>query len=159
MGVSGQLYHLPLPSGEPAVTDVDLRDGPAIDMRNSSATTSAGRVVGDGITELLNEVVLRGLRLIAACGSPILFSWVSIVEDLKGPTTLKKRYGNFRETMIFLDLHAHRRTCSHLINETVTTPKAKEYRLTHVVQSRLRSSETFIHPRYEGPIAPVMFQI
>ena len=57
MGVSGQLYHLPLPSGEPTVTDVDLRDGPAIDMGNTSATTFAGRVVGDGITEL-NEVVL-----------------------------------------------------------------------------------------------------
>ena len=79
MGVSGQLYHLPLPSGaEPAVTDVDLRDGPASNTGNASATTFAGKVVGDSITGL------RGPKLFAASGSPI-FSWVFMVTDLKGP--------------------------------------------------------------------------
>ena len=98
MGVSGQLYHLPLPSGaEPAATaDVDLRDGPACDVGNTSATTCADKVVGDSVAEL-NEVVLYGLKLIAASGGPT-FSWVSIVADLtKGPpaATSKRCYGNF----------------------------------------------------------------
>lgn len=94
MGVSGQLYHLPLPSGaEPVAMDVDLRDGPASasDMGNTSATTFAGKVVGDSITELI-DVELYGLKLIA--GGKI-FSWESIVADLKEPATSKTRYGNF----------------------------------------------------------------
>ena len=95
MGVSGQLYHLPLPSGaEPETMDVDLRDGRASGMGNTSATTFAGKVVGDldSITEL-NDVELYGLKLIAGISSA--FSWASMVADLKGPATSKTRYGNF----------------------------------------------------------------
>jgi hypothetical protein len=98
MGASGQLYHLPLPSGaEPAATDVDLRVGRAgvSDMGNTSATTFAGKVVGDSITEL-NDIELYGLKLIA--GS-MIFSCTSIVADLNesrnGPATSKMRYRNF----------------------------------------------------------------
>ena len=69
---------------------VDLRDGRAGDMGNTSATFSAGKVVGDGITDL-NDVELYGLKF---AGS-IIFSWPSIVADLKAPTTSKTRYGNF----------------------------------------------------------------
>jgi hypothetical protein len=93
MGVSGQLYHLPLPSeAEPVAMDVDLLDGPASGTGNTSATTFAGKVVGDSITELL-DIELCGLKLIA--GSPIS-SWAlaSIVTDLKG-TTSRVCYGNF----------------------------------------------------------------
>ena len=84
MGVSGQLYNLPLPSGaaRPAAWDVDLRDG--CGSGSTSATTFGGKVVGNCITEV-NEVELYGRKLIA--GS--IFSWPSIVEDLKGPTTSK----------------------------------------------------------------------
>ena len=73
-----------------------VRDGRAGDMGNTSATFSADKVVGDGITEL-NDVELYGRKLIA--GSTI-FSWPSIVADLAGPATSKTRYGNFRNTMI-----------------------------------------------------------
>ena len=93
MGVSGQLYHLPVPSGtdsEPIAVDVDLRDGPTSDMWNTSATTSAGKVVGNGTEPI--DVELHGLKLMA--GSPI-FSWASIVTDLKGSATSKTRYANF----------------------------------------------------------------
>ena len=71
--------------------DVDLRDG--LDLGNTSASTSAGKVVGDsiGIAELI-DLELYGLRFIA--GSTI--SWVSLVADLKGlaTSTSKTRYGN-----------------------------------------------------------------
>ena len=99
MGVSK--YNLPVPSGaaKPAAGEVDLRDG--CDSGNTSATTFAGKVVGDCITEL-NEVELYGRKLIA--GS--IFSCPSIVEDVKGPATSE-------------GLHAYRRTCSNLINERV----------------------------------------
>ena len=64
-------------------------------MGNTSATTCAGKVVGDRITEF-NEFVLYGLKLelIAASGSS-LFSSGSKVEDLKGLATSKTRYGKF----------------------------------------------------------------
>ena len=70
MGVSNQLNNLPVPSGAvPAAVEVDLRDGPATDSEtsNTSATTSAGKVVGESITEP-DDIELRGLKLIA--GSP-----------------------------------------------------------------------------------------
>jgi hypothetical protein len=90
MGVSGQLYLLPS-GAEPTAIDVDLRDG--LDMGNTSATTSAGKVVGDtgSITEPI-DIELYGLKLIA--GNPII-SWPSILADLKGLETSKTRYGNF----------------------------------------------------------------
>lgn len=99
MGVSGQLYHLPLPSEvEPEAMDVDLLDGPASGTGNTSATTFAGKVVGDTITEFF-DMELYGLKLIA--GSPI-FSWASTVTDLKGTTSsLGVRYGDFFNKMIF----------------------------------------------------------
>ena len=90
MGISGQLYHVPLPSG--TVLNVDLREGLAGVMGNISATTSAGNVVGDNIrvAELI-DVELYGLKLIAD-----IYSWPSIVADLKGPgPTTRTRYGNF----------------------------------------------------------------
>ena len=100
MGVSGQLYHLPLPSdAEPPAMKVDLRDGPASDMGNTSATTFAGKLVGDSITVWFTELNEGGLELIA--GSTI-FSWVSKVADLKGVGTLKtSRYINLWDVMIF----------------------------------------------------------
>lgn len=66
-------------------------------MGNTSATTCAGKVVGDRITEF-NEFVLYGLKLelIAATGSGSRsFSSGSKVEDLKGLATSKMRYGKF----------------------------------------------------------------
>ena len=101
MGVSGELYTLPLPSGATklATWDIDLR-GDRV-SGNTSATTSAGKVVGDRFTGF-NEVELFGRKLII--GS--IFSWPSIVEDLEGSASSK-------------DLYAHRRTCNHLINERV----------------------------------------
>lgn len=96
MGLSEQLYHLPLPSGaDTTAMVVDLRDSDGRALGNSSATLSAGKVVGDSdsITEL-NEVELFGLKLIA--GNPKI-SWPStgIDPDLKEPATSKARYGNF----------------------------------------------------------------
>ena len=67
MGISGRLCHLPLPSGtEPAVLNVtvEIRDGLAGGMENTSATNSAGNVVGDDI------------RVAEIAGGPI-FSWSS----------------------------------------------------------------------------------
>ena len=105
MGVSGELYTLPLPSGAAklATWDMDLQ-GDRV-CGNTSATTSAGRVVGDSITEL-NEVELYGRKSIA--GSIFKFSCPSIVEDLEGSQAATSKV-----------LHAHRRTCSHFINERV----------------------------------------
>jgi hypothetical protein len=63
MGPSEKLYHLPLPSGaEPAAVDVplavDLRDGRAGGfMENTSATTFAGRVVGDRDSMAASELL------------------------------------------------------------------------------------------------------
>ena len=83
---------MPLPSeAEPAVMDVDLRDG--LDLGNTSASTSPGKVVGDsiGIAKLI-DLELYGLRFIAGSTT----SWVSLVADLKGlaTSTSKTRYGN-----------------------------------------------------------------
>ena len=127
---------------------LDLRDSRATDIGNTSATTFAGKVVGDSIMEP-NDVKLYGLKSIA--GSTI-FSWASKIADLQRPAISKIGW--------YLDLHAHRRTCSHLINETSPhwLHKLKEYRLTHVVPFRLRSSKTFIDPRNENSVAPVVFQ-
>ena len=69
--------------------DKDLQDG--FDMGNTSATTFAGKVVGDSIsiTEVIDDELYKP-KFIA--GSPI--SWASIVADLKGSATLETRYGN-----------------------------------------------------------------
>ena len=90
MGVSGQLYHLPLiPSGaDPEAMDVDLREGRASASGNTSATTFAGKVVGDSITEL-NDIELYGLKLVA--GSILSWPSITIVADLKEPGTSKTR--------------------------------------------------------------------
>jgi hypothetical protein len=90
MGVSGQLYHIPLPSasGPVELADVDLRldEGPNA-MGNISATTFAGRVVGDNIMELI-DVELYGLKLTA--GSPTVFC-ISMDIDLREAGTSKMR--------------------------------------------------------------------
>ena len=64
--------------------DVELPDGRDTGIGNTSATTSAGKVVGDSME--LNDLELYGLVSIA--GSTI-FSWASIATDLKLPTTSK----------------------------------------------------------------------
>ena len=95
MGASEKIYRLPLPSGaELAAMDVDLRVGRASVVENTSATTSAGNVVGDCIVELL-DIELYGLELVAVNDSTV-FSWASIVAVLKGPMTPKMCYRNFK---------------------------------------------------------------
>ena len=64
--------------------DVDLRDGPASDMGNTSATTFAGKVVGDSITESI-DVELYGL---------FGLKWMAGRSGLKGRVTSKTRYAN-----------------------------------------------------------------